>query len=1306
MKKGRSFLRVTQAINAEVGEGLPQQEPSVSSPFVGDRSFVDGQPFLEAFRGLRVRVGVHVGDARKFLHPTTRRFMYEGAAVQRAKAVCDAASGGQILITGDVLAALSAKGAGSPEISSDFGRGKEFWSSILFFHMGSHQIVFTKQANAPVTEEGDGDLDSSFSSERGLYDLDGSAKRNKATLSSEAVEIVQAVSSKLSPRLLIFPPLGTIRQLDASFFEAPDPRSPKLTIVFTYIDGSTELQGFCAEEFQKAVELQNSLVRSTLPMYNGYECREIGGNFLLAFHNPEGALGWCCEVQAKLLRKEWPSALLRHPKACRMRLGDQYLFTGLRVAMGVCAGQCTDVRPCRRTARAEYFGHILNLTARIANSAHGGQVVCEASTWEMAKGRIDLSMLDRPVRLGQFAMKGIVEKVECLQILPMALCSRIFPPLKAERKGTKLKDRWSSSSSSPGGSSQNLRQLGQPGSSATDATSASFTSNDVSARGLDGVAELAIAPRVESLHELRVVVMTTSPMLRMHVNRIFLELGMRYVDHPNNNEELMHLCMPSGDSDGVDEAKHVLLLHDTAEDTKADDIARCRLVRQHVPFARQPFIAMLGDHPDLLIRDQEWKEYCVANGADAAITGPFDLEKVKRVLSPLTWAHHRSLRAKEPQKEGGGDERAAERKGEHRGDMPWTSLAPHLRGMAQEALGIASNESSNLIFVLDKELDVIYGNKAFLAATGVDMAQLQRYGTVEQFFCCGKLLWKFRNGVAGGKGPWTEVVRLATARRTFAFGQTSAEMPDADGILVMGRFVPRDFGDGSCGVVGILSRHIDESLIEAHREEEVAAQRRQSDSDIVIDEEQREYLKAFEAANDGARAAELRLKEAAKIGGASAAAGVVGGGSSSSLDSAAKADRWEVGLGGGGDDDDDDAPREVGLRDADDARSVDEELSSIHSWDDFDVFNVEEQSGGNALRLVLVESMRVLGIFDALNIKRAVFERFAASLQEAYQANPYHCAMHAADVVQTVTCILMEGRQRAPGASAVGALRDGTPGVLPVQAFALLVAASIHDVGHLGLNNKFMIDAESPQAKRYHDQSVNENMHLEIGLKLLESPRHDVLAYFPAEERRAVRSMIIRMVLQTDMSFHGQLVARFVAECERNKAKPVHAWDDPIVALEWILHTSDISNPSRRLPYSVRWAMLLADEFFLQGDKEMELGMEVTPFCNRKLANVYKNQMGFIDVIVQPSFAALSNVVSPGLMERMLELLEVTRSEYASKSGGAAGGGAEAAAVVAAAAEEEEEEEHLGHARGPSTDRGGGALPGFVAEEAEEEGRS
>jgi len=60
---------------------------------------------LPIFRGLRVRVGIHTGLAEEVeINPVTRRVVYGGQVAKIAKAVSDAPSGGQIVISGDTLA--------------------------------------------------------------------------------------------------------------------------------------------------------------------------------------------------------------------------------------------------------------------------------------------------------------------------------------------------------------------------------------------------------------------------------------------------------------------------------------------------------------------------------------------------------------------------------------------------------------------------------------------------------------------------------------------------------------------------------------------------------------------------------------------------------------------------------------------------------------------------------------------------------------------------------------------------------------------------------------------------------------------------------------------------------------------------------------------------------------------------------------------------------------------------------------------------------------------------------------------------
>eukprot|EP00672_Neobodo_designis_P017622 CAMPEP_0174835120 /NCGR_PEP_ID=MMETSP1114-20130205/5245_1 /TAXON_ID=312471 /ORGANISM="Neobodo designis, Strain CCAP 1951/1" /LENGTH=944 /DNA_ID=CAMNT_0016069065 /DNA_START=153 /DNA_END=2987 /DNA_ORIENTATION=- len=72
----------------------------------------DAEQYAQSgWRGLRVRVGIHVGKAEVKLDPTTGGFDYYGTVVNTAARVENVAHGGQVLVTPDVVKALSASGA-------------------------------------------------------------------------------------------------------------------------------------------------------------------------------------------------------------------------------------------------------------------------------------------------------------------------------------------------------------------------------------------------------------------------------------------------------------------------------------------------------------------------------------------------------------------------------------------------------------------------------------------------------------------------------------------------------------------------------------------------------------------------------------------------------------------------------------------------------------------------------------------------------------------------------------------------------------------------------------------------------------------------------------------------------------------------------------------------------------------------------------------------------------------------------------------------------------------------------------------
>ncbi|ERE75422.1 cAMP-specific 3',5'-cyclic phosphodiesterase 4A-like isoform 1 [Cricetulus griseus] len=94
-----------------------------------------------------------------------------------------------------------------------------------------------------------------------------------------------------------------------------------------------------------------------------------------------------------------------------------------------------------------------------------------------------------------------------------------------------------------------------------------------------------------------------------------------------------------------------------------------------------------------------------------------------------------------------------------------------------------------------------------------------------------------------------------------------------------------------------------------------------------------------------------------------------------------------------------------------------------------------------------------------------------------------------------------------------------------------------------------------------------------------------------------------------------------------------------------MVHCADLSNPTKPLELYRQWTDRIMAEFFQQGDRERERGMEISPMCDKHTASVEKSQVGFIDYIVHPLWETWADLVHPDAQD-ILDTLEDNRDWY------------------------------------------------------------
>ena len=310
---------------------------------------------------------------------------------------------------------------------------------------------------------------------------------------------------------------------------------------------------------------------------------------------------------------------------------------------------------------------------------------------------------------------------------------------------------------------------------------------------------------------------------------------------------------------------------------------------------------------------------------------------------------------------------------------------------------------------------------------------------------------------------------------------------------------------------------------------------------------------------------------------------------------------------------------------------INEDLLDFES-PNFNIFKLEEKVGrDNILPVTSTYVFASLGLFSIIDYTK--FEPFIFRVASGYhRQNLYHTDLHAADMVQSLLVYSLYGNLQK--------LLDFNE----LDLISLFISAAIHDLGHPGYTNNFLINTKNDLAIKYNDQSVLENYHVSEGFTIIFKKKGcNIFETLSSDDYKICRKRIIQCVLATDMTLHNKEFQFLKSKSQTYNIKSGENVEkifeniDPVTSfnlrqefLNVLIHSADVSNPTKPLDIYKQWAQRCVDEFFKQGDMEKRLGMAVSFNCDRDTVSLPQSQVGFIDAIVFPLFSVLCEFF-PGL---------------------------------------------------------------------------
>jgi len=341
--------------------------------------------------------------------------------------------------------------------------------------------------------------------------------------------------------------------------------------------------------------------------------------------------------------------------------------------------------------------------------------------------------------------------------------------------------------------------------------------------------------------------------------------------------------------------------------------------------------------------------------------------------------------------------------------------------------------------------------------------------------------------------------------------------------------------------------------------------------------------------------------------------------------------------------------------------------SEALGWE-FDIVAFDDKTSGNAMHQLFRELLSRHHLYDEIPLDMRKLHNFLAEVQCDYGANLYHCRKHGADVLLGMHLFLNE--------------HFIAPLLSPVQKVAALFAAMMHDYRHPGTNNAHEIKAISSRTLRYSSESVLERHHLDSTFSCLHKPENNFLCLISRAQYDEFRSLVIEMVLATDLKQHFSFIARLNgmvpsafttslsmlahpqgegnangpqreqpaynrqarrrSSCGLLKSRRVEGDDDsstpppsagePPASIPLMLVTAiktvDLGHTFKPWEQHEAWVDRITNEFYALGDRERDEQLSISPLCDRNRdTDVNASQVGFFSFVIVPFYKAVEHVL-------------------------------------------------------------------------------